>query len=152
MSIIIEEANARHLPEIGKMEREIFPDSWSEYTLKTCILDPEILFPVARIGDKLLGYAILQLIPPEAELQNIAVRPGARRSGIGRALLTHLIRAGRTRGVEAIHLEVRASNGAAIALYQSLGFLPVRTRPAYYESPREDALIMTRPPKGESSP
>ena len=39
-------------------------------------------------------------------------------------------------------LEVRASNHAAHALYRSLGFRDVTTRPTYYTNPIEDALLM----------
>ena len=41
-------------------------------------------------------------------------------------------------------LEVRPSNEAAIALYQSFGFTERGRRRNYYDLPREDALILTR--------
>ena len=41
-------------------------------------------------------------------------------------------------------LEVRASNAAAIALYEKLGFRQVGRRPHYYLSPPEDALILRK--------
>ena len=41
-------------------------------------------------------------------------------------------------------LEVRASNSAAIALYQKHGFERVGERKNYYEAPKEDAILMTR--------
>ena len=41
-------------------------------------------------------------------------------------------------------LEVRPSNEAAIALYQSFGFEEVGRRRNYYDLPKEDALILTR--------
>ena len=43
-------------------------------------------------------------------------------------------------------LEVRASNHAAHALYRSLGFRDVTTRPTYYTNPIEDALLMELDP------
>jgi ribosomal-protein-alanine N-acetyltransferase len=43
-------------------------------------------------------------------------------------------------------LEVRASNHAAHALYRSLGFCDVTTRPMYYTNPIEDALLMELDP------
>ena len=41
-------------------------------------------------------------------------------------------------------LEVRASNTAAFALYERLGFHVAATRPGYYTKPEEDALILWR--------
>ena len=38
----------------------------------------------------------------------------------------------------------RASNAAAIALYEKYGFEPVGTRRGFYRQPVEDALLMTR--------
>ena len=149
MSVVIEPAAARHLPEILRIEREAFRDPWSEQSLQYCIADSGILFSVAAKGERLLGFAVLQLIPPEAELQNIAVSPEAKRQGIGRLLLSQLITQCEAGGIEAIHLEVRASNYPAIALYQALGFEAVGCRRAYYTNPQEDALLMTRMQKGD---
>jgi len=42
------------------------------------------------------------------------------------------------------NLEVRRSNAAARRLYESLGFEVAATRPNYYVSPAEDALILWR--------
>jgi ribosomal-protein-alanine N-acetyltransferase len=42
-------------------------------------------------------------------------------------------------------LEVRASNEAAIGLYESLGFVVKGRRRGYYEREGEDALLMEAP-------
>ena len=39
-------------------------------------------------------------------------------------------------------LEVRASNAAAIQLYESAGFHRAGRRPDYYADPAEDAIVM----------
>jgi len=41
-------------------------------------------------------------------------------------------------------LEVRASNSAAIKLYDLLGFKKAGIRKNFYSAPKEDALIMTK--------
>ena len=41
-------------------------------------------------------------------------------------------------------LEVRPSNGGAIALYESFGFKRAGLRKGYYHDNKEDALIMWR--------
>ena len=48
------------------------------------------------------------------------------------------------RGIRTIHLEVRESNHSAIALYRKMGFSEDGIRRDYYESPVENALLMSR--------
>jgi ribosomal-protein-alanine N-acetyltransferase len=60
-----------------------------------------------------------------------------------------LERAGRD---EAYTLEVRPSNGVAIALYERFGFRSAGTRKRYYRDTGEDALIMWRTAQTTSTP
>lgn len=89
------------------------------------------------------GYAAFRLGLDEAELLRVAVAPECRRAGIGRALvaagLAHLA----ALGLDSCHLEVRAGNDPALALYAGLGFLRVGLRPRYYRD-GTDALLLTR--------
>lgn len=88
---------------------------------------------------EVLGFAAgRQTAPAEAEILNLAVHPSARRRGVARALLRALLE---TLDGE-VFLEVRASNLAAIALYESLGFSPVGTRSGYYAHPPEDGVVL----------
>ena len=80
---------------------------------------------------------------PEGSLDNIAVAPEHRRRGVAEALLSALEAMGRARALSFITLEVRASNQAAVALYEKHGFARVGRRTNYYEKPREDAILMT---------
>ncbi len=88
------------------------------------------------------GFAVSYLAGGEGELLNIAVLPEFRKRGIGRALLQRLLEEAEDRGCEAMFLEVRVSNGAAVALYEGRGFQRVGTRKHFYEAPREDALVL----------
>lgn len=55
----------------------------------------------------------------------MAVRADARRRGYGAAVLSGLLRAGRTRGITRAWLHVRAENTAALSLYRAFGFTEV---------------------------
>ncbi len=79
------------------------------------------------------------------EITNVTVRQEYRRQGIARRMLLELMEQGRREGIERFTLEVRRSNESAIALYHSLGFRTEGVRKGYYESPREDALILWTP-------
>ena len=47
-------------------------------------------------------------------------------------------------GINAVYLDVRRSNLAALKLYNKYGFKPLGVRKNYYSKPREDALVMVR--------
>jgi ribosomal-protein-alanine N-acetyltransferase len=82
----------------------------------------------------------------EAEIVTLAVRPAARRRGLGRSLLARFDAQARRRGAEVAFLEVSDANAAACALYRSAGWREVARRPGYYrhESGCEDAIVMKR--------
>ena len=76
----------------------------------------------------------------EFELLNMAVAVDQRRRGYGKALLLDAL--ARYQGMW--FLEVRASNEAAQALYEVLGFHRSGRRRDYYRSPTEDAIEMSK--------
>jgi ribosomal-protein-alanine N-acetyltransferase len=90
----------------------------------------------------LVGYSVIWVVMDEAELANLAVAPHRRRAGIGRILLESALSDAEAGGARVVYLEVRASNTAALKLYEAHGFLPVGRRSAYYRNPSEDALVL----------
>lgn len=91
-----------------------------------------------------VGYAVCWTVAEESHLLNIAVHPDARGEGTGRALLRECIRRGARAGSRRMFLEVRPSNGAAIALYRDEGFAFAGIRRGYYTDTGEDALLFER--------
>lgn len=92
---------------------------------------------------KLLGYYMASEVAGEAELLNISVSPEKQGRGLGEQLLQHLLAALKPNTRE-VFLEVRASNFAAMALYEKTGFHQLGVRPNYYpcnKKGREDALL-----------
>jgi len=106
------------------------PDAWA-WTLRETA-DP------ARLQGLLLARRVLD----ELNLLLVAVDPALRRRGGGSALVRAALERARRDALAVVHLEVRASNGAALALYRRHGFLAVGLRPRYYES-CEDAVLMS---------
>jgi ribosomal-protein-alanine N-acetyltransferase len=92
----------------------------------------------------LLGFACLWSIADEAHITILAVHPDYRQRGLGQALLVALLRSAQQRGLKWATLEVRASNQAAITLYQRFGFQEAGRRKRYYQDNGEDALILWR--------
>lgn len=95
------------------------------------------------IEGALAGYYVASQVADQAELLNIAVSPQQQGKGYGVLLLNHLIE-NLSPDIKELFLEVRASNLAAIALYEKLGFHQLGSRPNYYpchKRGREDALL-----------
>jgi ribosomal-protein-alanine N-acetyltransferase len=92
---------------------------------------------------RVMGFAGLWFIADEAHLANIAVRETYRQQGVGEQLLIASIKYAIEHDASFITLEVRASNGAARALYAKYGFVEVGIRKGYYTDNKEDAVLMT---------
>lgn len=132
-----------HIPQMEELERICFSMPWSAEMIRSELENPSCLYLAALEGDTLVGYIGVQTVLDEGYINNVAVRPEYRRRGIASALISLLIEQAREIGLAFLTLEVRASNNAAIALYEKLGFSPVGRRRNYYEKPREDAILMT---------
>jgi [ribosomal protein S18]-alanine N-acetyltransferase len=100
---------------------------------------------VARVdGGRIVGYLLYWHVVDEGHVINVAVEPRERRHGIGRALVAHLVEHARANGIVKLLLEVRASNVAAIGLYEKAGFTKFNVRERYYGD-GEDAVEMMVP-------
>lgn len=96
--------------------------------------------PLSGVVD---GFAVAVLVPPQAELESIAVVAESQRQGIGRHLFAALAVALRAAGIQDVLLEVRESNRVAQDFYRALGFAQTGRRVGYYADPTEDALLMS---------
>lgn len=88
------------------------------------------------------AYGGIICVLDEGQILNIATHPEYRRRGLGRKIMETVIAHAMEKGITFITLEVRESNAAAIGLYESLGFYQVGRLKGYYDSPKEDGLIL----------
>jgi ribosomal-protein-alanine acetyltransferase len=134
----------RDLPELCALSRAAIPEPWSERALAEEIARPGGTLWIARgrPGNALLGFLLGYTAVGELHILTLGVDPGRRRVGIGTALVRAVLGEARAAAVACAHLEVRASNDPARALYQGLGFVVVGRRPRYYRD-GEDALLMS---------
>lgn len=136
----------RHIPALVRLEAVCFSTPWTEAGLEAELSKDTAVFFVAEREEtgEVLGYAGMEFVCGEGYLDNVAVFPKARRQGAGKALVGALLTYAKTHGGSFVTLEVRPSNAAAIALYESLGFAEAGRRRHFYRDPMEDALLLTR--------
>jgi ribosomal-protein-alanine N-acetyltransferase len=138
-------ASQADVAAIAAMERAVFSDPWSAESIRETVGMAWIFTAVAEGTDgAIVGYVFCREVAGESEILNIAVDPAGRRAGVGRVLLDAALTWAEGRGARETFLEVRASNAAAIALYERTGFRAVGRRPGYYQHPAEDAVLYRR--------
>jgi ribosomal protein S18 acetylase RimI-like enzyme len=105
---------------------DLAPQGFSEElkSLPGVYAPPEGELLLAKRGDHVLGsIALKPLAPPQvAEIKRLFVRPQARKLGVGKALVTAILKTAIERGYGEIKLDTLPDMQAAIALYKSFGF------------------------------
>ncbi|MBQ8026558.1 MAG: ribosomal protein S18-alanine N-acetyltransferase [Clostridia bacterium] len=144
LNTAIEPMEEEHIEKIAEIEEKCFSMPWSEKSLREELNNENAHFLAAILESQVIGYIGAIEICGEADITNVAVLPEYRRCGIGEKLLNFAENGAKGRGCESITLEVRASNTAAISLYQKAGYQQAGTRKNFYEKPTEDALLMTK--------
>lgn len=130
------------IPAILEIERVSNPSPWSERSFRNELDNPQSVFRTVHVDGKLVGYGGLWTVVDEAHITTVAIAPEARQHGLGKRLMNELLGEAKGRGMASATLEVRASNAAARALYERLGFEEAAVRKGYYPDNREDAIVM----------
>jgi len=133
-----------HVAAVAALEKACFSLPWDENSVRSELSNALSLWLIAEEDGEVLGYVGSQTVLCESDMLNLAVREDQRRKGIGNALVVALCEALRAENSISLTLEVRASNEAAKALYDAMGFETVGKRPRYYSRPVEDALILRK--------
>ena len=109
------------------------------------LLDPTITFFSVRADGELLGIgAVKELDAEHFELKSMHTAATARRRGVGRALVDHLVAVAAARGARRVSLETGTAPAfePARSLYAAMGFVPCGPFGEYTETP--DNTFMTR--------
>jgi ribosomal protein S18 acetylase RimI-like enzyme len=124
-----------HKGVYGDLPQRSPDDSWrrrrAEYA-RWLVAEGSFFF-VARRGDALLGYVMVELCEGSpmwdlgeraAELQTLIVLPGERRRRLGSALMDAVDRELERLGVEHVLIEVQAGHDGAMRFYEGRGYRP----------------------------
>jgi [ribosomal protein S18]-alanine N-acetyltransferase len=151
MAALIEAVGAEAAALLSEMHAESFPanQAWGASAITLMLGLPGHFGLLAIQQDEPLGFALGRVQADQAEILTIAVRPGARGQGIGRALLNALLAEAAKRGALDLFLEVAEPNMAARALYAGAGAKEVGRRRRYYAD-GADALVLRLPAEGRA--
>ncbi|WP_306305114.1 GNAT family N-acetyltransferase [Novosphingobium naphthalenivorans] len=105
----------------------------------------DVTFWTAWRDDALAGFAALkQLGGGQGEVKSMRAAPSARGTGVGRALMEHVIDEARRRGYDALYLETGTAelHQPAIALYRRSGFVNCDAFADYQPSPHNQFMML----------
>lgn len=135
-------ANHGNLDDINEIEAEASFNPWQKEITESYLKSESAVFFLALSANEPAGYISLSFVLDEGSVLNVAVKKTFRHRGIAKALVKAAKAFAKDNKLAFLSLEVRESNLPAIALYEGEGFRLAGKRPAYYEKPKEDALIM----------
>jgi [ribosomal protein S18]-alanine N-acetyltransferase len=136
------------LDDVMTIELAVYPFPWSRGNFSDSLRAGHDAWRFDDDKDRMIGYAILMWAPDEVHLLNLSLAAAAQGRGLGERLLRWLADEVHGRGAQALLLEVRPSNPAALRLYERVGMARIGLRRGYYPSDggkREDALVMRCP-------
>ena len=116
---------------------------WSELSFLS-EMDKGSLVLTVWEDERLVGFAVTEMLDEVAYLHLIGVDTDYRRKGLGKQMLTECEVQSASRGAERMMLEVRESNQKAREFYLSLGYEILARRRDFYSFPREDGLTMQK--------
>lgn len=136
---------AADLDAVISIEDAIYPHPWTRGNFSDSLAAGYHCW-IVECGGEMAGYTVVMIAAGEAHLLNLSVAASWQRRGIGREALNFALKLARDYGAEKVLLEVRPSNGAALALYASAGFAEIAKRRSYYPAgdSREDAIVLER--------
>ncbi len=145
MSVLVRPIDRLDLPLVLDIEQRSHSHPWTLRNFEDAFA-AGYLGLAAWEGSQMRGFTLLMRALDEVELLDVAVAPEFRRQGVARTLLRSAITQVRGIGCAAMHLEVRASNDGARALYRAEGFEEIGLRVGYYPAgrSREDAILMKK--------
>ena len=140
--ISIKPMTPEDVEQVHEIEEACFSVPWSLENFQNIFRYQYNHYLTAWDGDKIVGFIGLMEVAGEGDITNVAVLPSYRKQGIGDRLVSSMIALAKEKEISKIMLEVRASNEAAIHLYEKYGFEFLCIRKNYYQKPDEDANIM----------
>ena len=145
MHLKIIQLGIMHLNDCFDIDQKSLNGIWTRNQWERELTDPKriCLGAVELKTKELLGLCSAWLILDELQITSIAVHPEYVRKGLGKFLLSELIKRSNSLRTNQILLEVKDTNEPAKALYKSMGFKIKGFRSNFYKD-GSDALIFVK--------
>ena len=136
---------AADLDTVVAIEQSIYTHPWTPGNFADSVAAGYHCW-IVESGGAIAGYAVVAVAAEEAHLLNLSIAGPFQRRGLGRELLSFVVKVAGDYAARSILLEVRPSNAAARALYAAAGFTEIGIRKGYYPDGvgREDAVVLQR--------
>lgn len=147
-SLIFKPTELKELPTLVELDRHCLGGMWTLRGYQQEFNNPHShLFTLNQTHKDInktlmIGGGAFWHIGEEAHIILLMVHPNYQSRGLGSFILQQLLGQAVQQQLERATLEVKASNLAAISLYQKYGFKVAGTRKGYYQETSEDALIL----------
>ena len=145
MNLKIIELGIMHINDCLELDQKSLKGIWNRSQWERELTDSKrICLGVLDLKTKkILGLCTSWLILDELHITLVAVNPIHQRKGLGKFLLSDLIKRSRSLRTNQIHLEVKETNEPAKALYKSMGFKTINKRTNFYKD-GTNALLLTK--------
>jgi len=129
---------------LAEAELVCFSDPWPpQFFVSEILADGRFNRLLVDAGGTMVAYLFCAWQYLDLHVLKVATLPQYRRTGLARRLMALAENHAVEMAGETLTLEVRQSNSDAIALYETLEYQHVGTRPSYYQD-GEDAVVMTK--------
>lgn len=133
---------------LGELHALIFKEPWSTEDIARFTMHSSTQAFIAYVGrEKPVGLALARHARGEGEVLTFGVALAFRRTGVGDALLTEVLKWSIGVGLESLYLEVCETNLAARLLYKKHGFQYGYRRKQYYRvrsGASKDAVVLVK--------
>ncbi len=136
----IRKAGDDDIEDVYKIEQESFPNPLSYEGLAHEFRISFSTIIIAEYMGDIVAFAIIWKVHDEIHLNKIAVKNEFRRMGIGKALVSCIIKTINPENAKGILIEVREKDEGAVSFYKSLGFRVTGVRKKYYI--HDNAVLM----------
>ena len=145
MNLKIIQLEILHLNDCVDLDQKTLKGLWTRSQWESELTDPKRICTgvIDLENKKLLGLYTAWLVADELQITSLAVDPIHQRKGLGKFLLSDLIKRSSLLQTNRIYLEVKDTNEPAKAFYKAMGFIIVGNRFNFYND-GSDALIFTK--------
>ena len=143
MNITIIQLGIIHLNSCFDLDKRSLNGIWSKSQWEKELTDPKriCIGAINTENKRLLGACTAWLVIDEIHLTFLAVQPIHQRKGLGKFLISDLIKRSKSLQANQIHLEVKATNNPAKAFYKFMDFKIVGYRRNFYKDGSEAILL-----------